>query len=257
MGLQRNVFYTLTAVILFGTAYSVVYDTYLDTSNPLLAHLPHPLSGSRYYANKSNFLNVYFIKRAWGWTSGAFLLSWITSPPEIRRPERLARWLIETAMWATFTSWFFGPAIIERVNLASGGACILNLPDGTHLTVPAEHCITRAPISPQSHPDIFMNAASLSSFTDWKGIPRIRNGHDVSGHIFLLTMSILFLTDQLRHSLRLRQLSVQHQLAVVANIVLIATWIFAAYTTSVYFHSPFEKFSGFCKCLCTLLPIHS
>jgi len=41
------VFTVLSAVIAFGTAYSVLYGTYLDTSNPLVSHLPHPLSHSQ------------------------------------------------------------------------------------------------------------------------------------------------------------------------------------------------------------------
>ena len=71
-------------------------------------------------------------------------------------------------------------------------------------------------------------------------------GHDVSGHIFLLTMSILFLTDQITHSLRHDALwTAAHNLAVTANTVLIGIWVFATYTTAVYFHTPFEKLTGF------------
>jgi hypothetical protein len=76
--------------------------------------------------------------------------------------------------------------------------------------------------------------------------PRLRRGHDVSGHVFLLTMSILFLADQITHSLKSTTLwTAVHNLAVTANVVLIAIWVFATYTTALYFHTPFEKLTGF------------
>ncbi|KAJ3477894.1 hypothetical protein NLJ89_g12395 [Agrocybe chaxingu] len=33
--------------------------------------------------------------------------------------------------------------------------------------------------------------------------------------------------------------------AVAAQVALVGIWLFAIYTTSVYFHSPFEKFTGY------------
>ena len=85
--IQTPIVYGLSAIVVFGTAYSVLFGTYLDTSNPLLTHLPHPLSDTHYFASKKNFLNVYFIKKAWGWTSAVFLFSWFTTP----RPRHQAQ----------------------------------------------------------------------------------------------------------------------------------------------------------------------
>ncbi|PFH50885.1 hypothetical protein AMATHDRAFT_143984 [Amanita thiersii Skay4041] len=242
---RRTALLALTTVVAFGTGYSVLYKTYLDTSNPLLAHLPHPLGQAHYFASKQNPLNVHFIKKAWGWTSGVFLLSWLTSPPSIRTKERLAQWLLATASWLVFTSWFFGPSLIERIIVASGGECVIRIPGADHVVVPHELCYTKTTVTSAS-----------SSFApqvqhmppEWAVMPRLFRGHDVSGHIFLLTMSILFLVDQLRPSLHIRregQWSPLHHIAVTANYLLIAIWFLATYTTSIYFHSPMEKASGF------------
>ncbi|KAF8638016.1 hypothetical protein AX16_010648 [Volvariella volvacea WC 439] len=241
--LQTLALGVLTTILLLGTSYSVLYDTYLDTSNPIHTSRAHPLGGTHYFASKSNWLNVYFIKWAWAWTTVIFFLSWATSPKSLRTRGRVFKWLAETGVWFAFTSWFFGPAILERVIIASGGACVVTLPDGGYATLPHEVCHSSIPVTVASHPDVFM--ASLALPSEWKGIPRLRMGHDVSGHIFLLTMSILFLTEQLQHSSRLKNWSQLHTVSVLAQTTLIGLWLLAALTTSLYFHVPYEKFTGF------------
>ncbi|KAK0241747.1 inositol phospholipid synthesis and fat-storage-inducing TM-domain-containing protein [Armillaria nabsnona] len=242
--IRISAFVAVTSVVFVATAYSVVYGTYIDTSDPLLSHLPHPLSQSIYWATKSNFLNVYFIKYAWGWTSAAFLFSWATSSPDTRTASRMLKWVTETAAWLVFTSWFFGPALLDRAILASGGDCFVSLPSGETMTVPHDFCFTKSTLTPaESH----LFSASFVAPPGWEGKPRLRKGHDISGHIFLLTMSILFLADQLRPSLRhpFTHWPTIHKYAVAANIALIATWLFASATTSAYFHSPLEKVTGY------------
>ncbi|KAG1735142.1 Fat storage-inducing transmembrane protein [Suillus paluster] len=240
---RHATFGAITAILLIGTLYSVTYDTYLDTSDPLLTHLPHHLHTTHYFANKANPLNLYFIKRAWGWTSAAFLTLWLTSPPHKRTVHRLVKWGTETALWLVFTSWFFGPALLERLTVASGGECMATLDSGA-VTVPYEYCLTRTAISAQTHPFLF-SASSWVPDDRLPVLPRLRKGHDVSGHVFLLTMSALFLADQLRMSLCARKWSFTHAVAVVFNVGIVAIWLFAIYTTSLYFHSPFEKFTGY------------
>ncbi|KAJ3550179.1 hypothetical protein NMY22_g594 [Coprinellus aureogranulatus] len=256
-GLQRPVFYGLAAVVFLGTAYSVVYGTYLDTSNPLLSNLPHPLQHTHYFASKRNPLNVYFIKKAWGWTSAVFLFSWFTGPRERNSSRRLWTYLALTGLWLVFTSWFFGPAILERVVAASGGECVLPGPSGLPMVVPNEYCFTKSTISAQTHPELFTqfstanvgdeDPADSNPLIRIEGVPRLRKGHDVSGHIFLLTMSILLLTEQLQASLGVHQRlwSGVHKVAVVLNAMLVALWMWSSAVTSVYFHSPLEKFTGF------------
>src|ERR1700753_1116686 len=115
--------YTLSATIGLGVAYSVLFNTYVDTSDPLVSSLPHPLRNHSYFASKSNIFNTWFVKQAWGWTSLAFFALYFTSPRSIKNSQRIAQYFIATAVWAAFTSWFFGPAIIERVVSYSGGQC--------------------------------------------------------------------------------------------------------------------------------------
>lgn len=107
----RKTLAAITAIVVFGTAYSVLNNTYLDTSNPLLTHLPHPLHHTHYFASKRNVFNVVFTKNLWGWTSAAFLALFFTSPPRTRTRERVYKYLALTAVWLLFTSWFFGPAL--------------------------------------------------------------------------------------------------------------------------------------------------
>ncbi|KAJ6625484.1 inositol phospholipid synthesis and fat-storage-inducing TM-domain-containing protein [Mycena sp. CBHHK59/15] len=244
MSTTRLAFVAVSGVVLFGTAYSVLNNTYLDTSNPLLTHLPHPLSKSHRWANKANFLNVYFIKRAWGWTSAAFLLAWGTGPPAARTANRLARWVTATAAWLLFTAWFFGPALFERIVLASGGECMLSLPSGDALPLPTEYCHAHTAVSPATHPTLFATSSFMLP-PEWRATPRLRKGHDVSGHIFLLTLSILLLAQQLVPSFAAPRWSVAHLYAVWVVVALIFIWLFASYTTSVYFHSPMEKITGY------------
>jgi hypothetical protein len=133
------------------------------------------------------------------------------------------------------------------VVLASGGLCVLSLPTGDIIDVPQEYCFAKSTLSPVSHPNLFTHSLLLPS--EWHAIPRLRRGHDISGHIFLLTMSVLFLADHLKSSFRAKRCSLLHKWAVFANLALISIWLFGCYTTSVYFHSPFEKFTGFCASL--------
>jgi hypothetical protein len=236
----------ISAILLFGSLYSVVYNTYLDTSNPLLTHLPHPLSTTHYFATKSNPINVYFIKKAWGWTTAAFFFSWFTSPPQTRSVHRILKYLTLLLIWLLFTSWFFGPAIFERVIVASGGQCVIALPSGDPVIVPNDFCYRKTTLMPETYPTLFSSAFTLPP--GWKAVPRLRKGHDVSGHVFLLTLSSLFLLDQLRPSFRvIAQWSPLHRVAIITNVVIIGISLFAIGTTAVYFHSPFEKFTGFRK----------
>ena len=198
-------------------------------------------------------LNVYFIKRIWGWTTVAFLALFLTAPPATRTFRRVAQYTAATAVFLGFTSWFFGPAVLERLIVSTGGECVVNLPSGVIVGVPNEFCYTKSTISAGTHPALFPAAVVLPD-ADWRAIPRLRRGHDVSGHIFLLTMSTLFLVDQLRASFLSptpgarrgdQKWPPYHTYAVAFTAVMIALALFASYTTSVYFHTPIEKLTGY------------
>ena len=261
----RKTLIALTAVAVFGTVYSVAYKTYLDTSNPLLTSLPHPLHKTHYFATKENLINVFFIKKLWGWTTAAFVALYFTSPMSLQTKERLYKFFAETAIWLLFTGWFFGPSLLERFTASTGGECIAHLPSGAILTVPQEFCYRKSTISFSTHPELFQ-ASLTPPDNSWSSIPRLRRGHDVSGHLFLLTMSTLFLAEQVSYSFRRLQAaggrpedawSQLHKGAVVGTLAVIALEFFATYTTAVYFHTPLEKFTGFrtyrCACVRTII----
>lgn len=109
-------------------------------------------------------------------------------------------------MWLLFTGWFFGPSLFDRLTYSTGGECLVYLPSGALVTVPSELCYTRSTVSAATHPDLF--AASLTPLADdWRQVPRLGRGHGVSGHMFLLTMSMLFLAEQVSHLIRMHAAS--------------------------------------------------
>ena len=112
--------------------------------------------------------------------------------------------------------------------------------------VPVEYCFRRETISHATHPHLF--PAPLLELEATPSIPRLRRGHDVSGHIFLLTLSVLFLGDQIRQSLAFKRYwNVVHETAIVASGALSALWLFSLWVTSVYFHTAYEKYTGLGK----------
>lgn len=255
-GYPTRTFTLLTAIVLFGTVYSVVYNTYLDTSNPLLTHLPHPLHKTHYFASKANVVNVLFSKRAWGWFSAAFFALYLTSPPNTRFRERLYKYFAETLVWLLFTGWFFGPSLLSRLTVSTGGECVLHLPSGAPVTVPENYCYSKSTISPETHPSLFAASLALPAGS-WSQVPKLRRGHDVSGHVFLLSMGILFLAEQLNICLEYYRRNARdkepetsryHTFAVLFAFSVVLVAFFALWTTSVYFHTPLEKLTGFCTC---------
>jgi Fat storage-inducing transmembrane protein len=274
----------LAAVVGIGTLYSVLYDTALDTSDPASYWSLPPDGQTPYFAQRSNIFNVYFVKRAWGWTSVAFFGMFFTSPTSIQRPtRRIARWVATTLVWALFAAWFFGPSLFDRINSLSGAQCLVRLPGvgqasspadpETFIVVSPEYCQSRTLLTPSSHPAFFAENPDLArALTGTAAIvgsplletlklkPKLFRGHDVSGHLFLLTLSVLFLADQLTPSLKLFYPSIFssrasptvrsakeqfHIYAINFSVALIALWLLMCLTTSVYFHTVGEKVTGF------------
>ncbi|KAG8845506.1 hypothetical protein FRB96_002474 [Tulasnella sp. 330] len=283
----------IATITFFGTLYSYRNDTYLDTSNPLLAALPHPAHGHSFLASKKNILNQWFVKKAWGWTSLAFWAVWLTAPEgsSVKDGFAIGRWLGATAVWVLFVGWFFGPSLFDRIGDLSGRECVVILPSNassggsgpaaavaaasetlySSLTVPAKFCLGRVRISPESHPALFAHTpqsmqATTSHIPEWTAnvtgsVPRFYRGHDVSGHTFLLTLSVLLLVDHLVRARRPARVAtvgkgsgiVQHTppssplwlVSLVGSWALVGLWMVMLGATAVYFHTWEEKLSGF------------
>ncbi|KAK7024122.1 inositol phospholipid synthesis and fat-storage-inducing TM-domain-containing protein [Favolaschia claudopus] len=250
--LSPHAFYSISAVVLAGTAYSIVYNTYLDTSDPLIGHLPHPLSGTHSWANSRSPLNLYLVKQAWSWTSMAHFLAWSTGPRTSRSVANLTRYVTATLWWIFLTVWFFGPPIFERIVLATGGQCVLTPPLAPPMLLPLRYCLDRSLFSLDMH----LMPSPVSNAHRQRTNPRLRGGHDASGHVFLLTMSILLLVQQILPIFALSRWSKLQWATVVFNAALIVVWLFASGVTSIYFHCPLEKLTGYCEVTCYLsIPI--
>lgn len=120
-----------------------------------------------YFAQKHNLFNVLFVKIGWLWISSAFVVFLFThgGPPAVLTPRRvqaLVRFSLVTAWWVAVTKWFFGPPLMDRTFVLTGGAC-------------------------EGDVAILTGAACKVAGGRWNG------GHDISGHVFLLVLGSTFL----------------------------------------------------------------
>ena len=220
----------ISTVILTGIMYSLIFDTAIDTS---VTSLVAPRSA--YLARKENILNQLFVKKSWGWTSLAFLSHLISSPPSnSSRKQRLLAFLLATAGWVAFSSWFFGPSLNHRLISFSGGRCAVSIPQDVislgqiahlapvdrppvkwgeyvFLPVPERFCHGGAALTPKNHPGLFETLAQVGQGVGTLGAgkgeigrlvgkARFHAGFDISGHTFLLTLSSLLLARELAPS---------------------------------------------------------
>ncbi|ORY25448.1 inositol phospholipid synthesis and fat-storage-inducing TM-domain-containing protein [Naematelia encephala] len=210
----------ITLTVLSGIVYSLIHSTSLDTS--IASHISSP-ERSAYFARKSNIVNQWFIKLCWFWTSLIYLVHLFTSPSSRsqsssgtatkttsrieRRFSRFAAFLLATAIWYGFTSWFFGAGLGDRVIALSGGACAVPLPEsweldleelaklfpgqlpiiakekqGQQLYLPLPHsfCHTATALTPKSHPDLFSLLSAASS--SWPAGKAANTLHPTEAH---------------------------------------------------------------------------
>jgi hypothetical protein len=147
------------------------------------------LSPVNYFARKNNIFNVYFVKIGWVWASVAFFSLVLTQPAyasrllsPATRLKRLGqaalRYILVTTAWILTTQWLFGPAIIDRLFIVTGGRC--------------ERSQAAALSNHRPGLGAMLTAATCkSSGGSWKG------GHDVSGHVFMLVLASAFLALEL------------------------------------------------------------
>ena len=227
--------YAADVLLSCGIVYSLIFSTSLDTSLPT-SHLTLGRSNAPYLAQKSNIPNQVFVKYSWAWTSLAFIIHFISSPPSSSsRSVRLAAFALNTVAWLVFTTWFFGAALGDRVIAMSGGRCGITVPAEwgvkpeslAHLSpigvfpssflpsldtgpfllpLPTSFCASKLALTPSTYPSLFevLKATMNSNLLSRTRMPQPRwhKGFDISGHAFLLTMAALLLVREVAPSWR-------------------------------------------------------
>jgi hypothetical protein len=141
-----------------------------------------------YFAKKSNIFNLYFVKQGWAWVTLSYFFFLFTHPSTgppatlALTPRRLRgalRWAAVTLWWFFVTQWFFGPPMIDRGFLLTGGQCEL---------------VEQAGSAGMGHTRQFLTGVACKAVGgQWRG------GHDISGHVFLLVLGSGFLLQEVVH----------------------------------------------------------
>jgi hypothetical protein len=196
----------------------------------------------------------------------------VLSPSTTRHPSlrrRVAALALATALWYSFTAWFFGAGIGDRIISATGGICAIPLPahldqharDALQMAVgsPAvsvgqipsgfipvapSFCNSRTPFTSLSHPMLFSvpDSSKLHKLT-----ARWTRGVDISGHIWLLTLASLRLASEVSEGLRALVFSrprISRPLTSAAtwySASFLVLWMFMIFITSIFFHRETEK----------------
>lgn len=159
-----------------------------DPSGPLAPSLAADLhlseSPANYFARKNNIFNLYFVKIGWVWLTVAFASLLLFQPAyrslqqqtRFRRSlQAFLRYTIATTVWYLMTQWCFGPAIIDRSFVVTGGKCEQVLDRLGQAASDAS-----ASVQPET---LFTATACKAAGGAWRG------GHDISGHILMLVLA--------------------------------------------------------------------
>ncbi|KAK5796503.1 hypothetical protein VI817_005788 [Penicillium citrinum] len=251
----------------------------------LAADLHISESPVNYFARKNNIFNVYFVKIGWLWTTLAFASLLICQPAyrsssqQQTRSRRILqavlRYAFATSVWYLMTQWFFGPAIIDRGFVVTGGKC-------EQVMDKVENLGPQASESPSAQLEtLFSAAACKAAGGAWAG------GHDISGHVFMLVLATAFLSfeaigvgafaapsttpqdkgeaSRTRKSSDPASLSVDEQsdssdplrrlcLRLVWGVVGLGWWML--FMTAIWFHTWLEKWSGLAVALGTVYVLY-
>ncbi|KAK4704362.1 hypothetical protein P7C70_g1841, partial [Phenoliferia sp. Uapishka_3] len=248
-------------VSLFIAHHSVTsFRSRLPASTMNASTIPSPLP---YFSDKRNLLNVYFVKYGWAWTTGVvalYLFSTLSSPSPTFRQNRaikiIRRYTIATAYWYILTqgTWFLGygsgPALAHQILMYTGAECVPAHIESGQLLGTSESGMGKSPGEMLRAPGV----CNPRNGEYWKG------GHDVSGHTFMMVHAILlivevvgpslaaslptFLRDQ-RAGENWRETTTPIKWATRIAMGLVGLWWWMLLMTSVYFHTPSEKLSGF------------
>ncbi|KAJ5959776.1 Fat storage-inducing transmembrane protein [Penicillium vulpinum] len=196
------------ATLLLGSLFSIISPTARHSrdisgsspqpASPLAPSLAADLNLSEgpvnYFARKNNVFNLYFVKIGWLWTTAAFVSLLMFQPiysssrresslqkdARLRRTlQAILRYALTTTVWYLATQWFFGPAIIDRGFVATGGKCEQAFEEVGKMTVGQS---SRTDLG-----TLFTAATCKTAGGAWRG------GHDISGHVLMLVLATGFL----------------------------------------------------------------
>lgn len=189
------------ATLLLGSLFSILSptarpsrDSYTQPAAPLAPSLASDLhlaeNPVNYFARKNNIFNVYFVKIGWLWTTAALVSLLVFSPlyssshpqsasqqeTRFRRTlQAVLRYALITTAWYLSTQWFFGPAIIDRGFVATGGKCERALEEVGKMGLGGSN--------PTDLEVLFTAATCKAAGGAWRG------GHDISGHVLMLVLA--------------------------------------------------------------------
>jgi hypothetical protein len=151
------------------------------TYSPIHQSYQPPDQAPSYFARKRNIFNTYFVKIGWFWVTISLLVFIFTHPsfgPPLsllrltsRRLRAALRWLSITGVWTLTTQWFFGPPLIDRSFVWTGGAC--QRLEKEQETGGRTMSLIR---------EAWTHAECKIAGGTWSG------GIDISGHVFLLIL---------------------------------------------------------------------
>lgn len=150
----------------------------------------------------------------------------------------------------------------------SGGECLMH-----SVRVSQELCFTRGTLTGASHPELYRQLPqAVQELGPTHPLrPGWHGGHDVSGHAFILVLGVLLIGESLipylpyvlpsfsylresiprglyadRNVFQLPTCARRVNMAVMAlSLALLGLWLGMLLMTSVYFHDPLEKATGF------------
>ncbi|GFF30680.1 FIT family protein CG10671 [Aspergillus lentulus] len=243
---------------------------------------PNPVN---YFARKDNIFNLYFVKVGWLWTTLAFLSLLVSQPaytaPSAHQPRRLAqaalRYSLATLVWYLTTQWFFGPPIVDRSFVITGGKCerVVAETSGNPAVAVAQAGSVSAGLE-----KMFTAAACKAAGGSWTG------GHDVSGHVFMLVLATSMLVFEAVGAMRavsvgaeadkkvdgevdgqseVEKVQAQSEeeqggwmrtwsLRLIGAVVGLGWWML--FMTSIWFHTWLEKWSGLLIALGTVYVVY-
>ena len=245
--LEAFLFAVYPATLLLGSIFAALDPSSRSAPYDANMRAHPPYAAPSFFAHKTNIFNALFVKVGWLWTTVAFLPFLFTYGGPVylltpRRVQGLVRYALITAWWYAATQWFFGPALIDRIFVVTGGLC-------------------------RTHEGVATGAACKAIGGVWVG------GHDPSGHVFMLSLASLFLwmevlpvrlrcqgVDDERYVsdgldfARAKRAEIESQMlyglqpndppAPVAFRVILSLaglWWWMLLMTAIYFHSWFEK----------------